>query len=293
MLGGLDVKKLCIALTLSFLAAAIVFACFWLSARNDKSDIQGLAEYSAKAAYKHFVDYQQRGDDSSYWQGVADFRSFEQSYRLLVCDTNRQTDYDVCDQVYARLVFYPESSQAHIQEIVDVMKALSEDITDKNAYINMDTLRHSIQDAEEMMHAGDAYSVQGTVFTYHGAEYDLTEQSAAINAITDVRQAGDYLVIDGHVGPQNGVYCIFDTKTESFVKTIAGANLVWRGDDLSTAVYCFWSDVIDYDGNVLMQCDLADGEYIYDLSFSGDGQEILITIVSNDGAERTETYKLV
>ena len=42
-----------------------------------------------------------------------------------------------------------------------------------------------------------------------------------------------------------------------------------------------------------MQCDLADGEYIYDLSFSEDGQAILITIVSNDGAERTETYKLV
>lgn len=141
--------------------------------------------------------------------------------------------------------------------------------------------------------AAEPYSVQGTVFTYNGVEYDLTEQSAAVNAIMDVRQAGDYLVIDGHVGPQNGVYCIFDTKTESFVKTIAGANLVWRGDDLSTAVYCFWSDVLDYDGNVLMQCDLADGEYIYDLSFSEDGQAILITIVSNDGAERTETYKLV
>lgn len=140
--------------------------------------------------------------------------------------------------------------------------------------------------------AAEPYYVQGTVFTYNGVEYDLTEQSAAINAITDVRRAGDYLVIDGHIGPQNGVYCIFDTKTESFVKTITGANLVWR-DNLSTAVYCFWSDVIDYDGNVLMQCDLADGEYIYDLSFSEDGQAILITIVSNDGAERTETYKLV
>ena len=46
---------------------------------------------------------------------------------------------------YARLVFYPESSQAHIKEIVDAMKALSENITDINAYINMETLRHSIE----------------------------------------------------------------------------------------------------------------------------------------------------
>lgn len=138
-------KKLHFALTSAFFVAAVVFACLWVGACNDKSDVRGLAKYSANAAYEDFVDYQQTGDSSSYWQGVADFRSFEQTYRLLVYDTNRKTDYDVCDQVYARLVFSPESSQAHIQEIVDVMKVLSEDITDINAYINMETLQHRIE----------------------------------------------------------------------------------------------------------------------------------------------------
>ena len=139
---------------------------------------------------------------------------------------------------------------------------------------------------------GESYSVQGTVFTYKNHSYDLTEQHAGINAIMDVRSAGDYLVIDGHVGPKNGAYCIFDTKTETFVNSVSGANLVWYDDDLSTAIYSFWSDILDLDGNVLIQCDLAEQEFIYDLAYAEDGQSILVQIVSNDGADRTETYAL-
>lgn len=115
---------------------------------------------------------------------------------------------------------------------------------------------------------------RGTVFTYNGVGYDLTEQYGDINAITDIRKAGKYLVIDGHVGPRNGMYCIFDTETGSFVKSFPGANLIWQGDDLMTGVYSYWNRVYDYNGRILGEVPLTWADYIESLRFTGGELEI-------------------
>lgn len=136
-------------------------------------------------------------------------------------------------------------------------------------------------------HAEPPYRTEGTVFTYHGEAYDLTEQNPAVNAITQVRRAGQYYVIEGHVNPNNGVYCVFDTETERFIKTLVGANLTWQGDDLATAVYSFWNEILDYEENTIAVCDLAEGEYIYSLGFDDDGA-VLAAIMGTDGTLREE-----
>lgn len=146
-------------------------------------------------------------------------------------------------------------------------------------------------DAEAFIaaHAEPPYRTEGTVFIYHGEPYDLTEQSPSINAITQVRRAGKYYVIEGHVNPNNSVYCVFDTETERFIKKLTGANLIWQGDDLTTAVYSFWSEILDYKGNTVASCDLSEGEYIYSLGFDDDGA-VLAAIMGVDGTLREERH---
>ena len=130
----------------------------------------------------------------------------------------------------------------------------------------------------------------GTVFTYNGVSYDLAEQYGSINAITDIRRAGKYLVIDGHVGPKNGMYCIFDTESEAFVKSFPGANLIWRDDDLSTGVYSYWSKVYDYEGRILGEIPLTWADYIESLRFTDGNLEIdgfVEVAVNHDGRRMT------
>lgn len=134
--------------------------------------------------------------------------------------------------------------------------------------------------------------VQNTVFTYAGQEYDLAERDGNINAITDWRLVGKYLVFEGHTGPQNNIYCIFDTQSKAFEPDLAGANLIFHGDDITTGIYSFWSDVYAYDGTLLGSYELEESEFIYELRYSEDGSRVEVNIVSDTGDQRTEYIDL-
>lgn len=102
--------------------------------------------------------------------------------------------------------------------------------------------------------------------------------------MTDWFPVGQYLVFQGHTGPKHNVYCIFDTVSRSFEPDLTGANLTFRGDDITTGIYSFWSDVYAYDGTLLASFDLEEGEFISRLEYSGDTAEIT-THISGDGGE--------
>ena len=62
-------------------------------------------------------------------------------------------------------------------------------------------------------------------------------------------------------------------------------------------MYSFWSDVCAYDGTVLASLDLASNgfantENISNLSFSNDFTQVVVEIMSDDGAIRTETVDI-
>ncbi len=135
------------------------------------------------------------------------------------------------------------------------------------------------------------WSFEGTVFRYGGKEFDLTERNGGINSIQSCTPAGRYLVVEGHVGPHNGVYCIFDMDAEEFVKDIAGSHLIWRGDDLTTAVYTFWNEIYYYDGELVKALPLTENEFIYKLEFIGAPSTVKATIVG-DSWDRTEYVEL-
>ena len=138
----------------------------------------------------------------------------------------------------------------------------------------------------------EEFSFEGTVFHYGGHDYDVSSRAGPINSILSAVPVGQKIVIECHVGPKNGVYCIFDTETASFDEDIIGDHLIWHSDDITTAVYSFWSEVYAYDGTFLKSYDLAEDAYLYDLAFSDDHTELEVTIVHGDGTDETDTIGL-
>lgn len=136
------------------------------------------------------------------------------------------------------------------------------------------------------------FSFEGTTFYYGEDSYDITLRMEEINAILSAVSVGDRIVISCHVGPKNGVYCIFDTGSESFEKEILGNHLIWHSDDITTAVYSFWSDIYIYDGNLIKSYDLAENELIYELAYSDNNTKLNVTIVCDDGTERIDVIDL-
>lgn len=135
-------------------------------------------------------------------------------------------------------------------------------------------------------------SFEGTMFYHDGKSYDVTSRVEAIDSILSIVSAGEKIVVECHTGPQNGVYCIFDTVNKSFDADVTGNHLIWYDDDISTAIYSFWSDIYSYDGNIIKSYDLTEDERIYDLAFSDDHAQLIVTIVRDDGTEQIDTVDL-
>jgi hypothetical protein len=139
---------------------------------------------------------------------------------------------------------------------------------------------------------GAEFSFEGTTFYYGGRSYDLTSRVQSINSILSVVPVGDNLVIECHVGPKNGVYSIFNTTSETFEADIIGCHLVWYDDDITTAVYAYWSDICTYNGDIIKSYDLAENQYIYQLDYSNDHTRLNVTIMCDDGTEQIDVIDL-
>ena len=160
------------------------------------------------------------------------------------------------------------------------MKVADGAVFSKNSEVNPPFL--STQSAE----------VHGTTFLYDSKQYDLSQRNSAINAITNQYQIGDYLIFEGHTGPQNGVYCIFNTVTQTFEPDIQGANLTWLGSDIRSIVYSSWSNVYAYDGTLLASLPLNEGDHINGLRYLDDPTQLEVQIMTASGDSYTELIQL-
>ncbi len=138
-------KRFEVILIVCLSISTLTFALLWQNQKNNKDDIRALAQAGAADACTHFAEYQTDGCESSYWYGVAAFRSFQQAYHSLTEGTNKAVNYTFCNEVYGYLVLSPEISQSHISEIIETMRILSLDVEDENGYIRMSELRSSLK----------------------------------------------------------------------------------------------------------------------------------------------------
>ncbi len=125
--------------------AALAFLVLWQSALHRSSEeLKAFAQAEAKEAYTCFSDFQKTGLDRDYWSGVASFYAFQRAYGLLTDGTNKSANAIFCNEVYGSMLMAPEQAKAHISEIADTMKLLSENVTDENAYLRMAALRNTL-----------------------------------------------------------------------------------------------------------------------------------------------------
>jgi len=133
-----------------------------------------------------------------------------------------------------------------------------------------------------------------TMFTYNGTQYDVTQYAPAVNAIMDIHTVGRHMVVEGHVGPKNGVYLIFNTETEEFEQVLSGNNLIWHSDDIHTAVYAFWGDIYTYDETLIGSVteNSPENSYVRELSFSSDQKSVHVQVGTPDGEDRNVTFPI-
>ena len=116
--------------------------------------------------------------------------------------------------------------------------------------------------------------------------WDFAEQYPSLKGFEDIGTAGNYFVAFGSLGEKNGLYVVFNFVAGTLLKTFSGNNLIWQGDDLSTAVYSYRSDVYALNGTKLAALDLASGEEISGLAFAPDGVSIIATVSGKSGERK-------
>ena len=116
--------------------------------------------------------------------------------------------------------------------------------------------------------------------------WDFAEQYPSLKGFEDIGTAGNYFVAFGSLGEKNNLYVVFNFVAGTLLKTFPGNNLIWQGDDLSTAVYSYRSDVYALNGTKLAALELASGEEISGLAFAPDGVSIIATVSGKSGERK-------
>lgn len=116
--------------------------------------------------------------------------------------------------------------------------------------------------------------------------WDFAEQYPSLKGFEDIGTAGNYFVAFGSLGEKNDLYVVFNFVAGTLLKTFPGNNLIWQGDDLSTAVYSYRSDVYALNGTKLAALELASDEEISSLAFAPDGVSIIATVSGKSGERK-------
>ena len=116
--------------------------------------------------------------------------------------------------------------------------------------------------------------------------WDFAEQYPSLKGFEDIGTAGNYFVAFGRLGEKNDLYVVFNFVAGTLLKTFPGNNIIWQGDDLSTAVYSYRSDVYALNGTKLAALELASGEEISGLAFAPDGVSIIATVSGKSGERK-------
>lgn len=127
------------------------------------------------------------------------------------------------------------------------------------------------------------FSFDDKTFTYNGREFKVTDFATGATAIMDATRVGRWIIVDCHVNPHQGIYMFFNTDSADFEYEVVGANLIWREDDLSTAVYSRYNEIYDIWGHMLgsvQEGEVFGLEFVDDMTVAAecwmikDGEEI-------------------
>lgn len=129
-------------------------------------------------------------------------------------------------------------------------------------------------------------TLDSTTVSFGKKSWDFAGQYPSLSGFEGSETVGNYLVVTGRLGKKNDLYVVFNAIDGTLLKTFPGNNLIWQGDDLSTAVYSYWSDIYALNGTKLAALDLTSGEEISGLTFAPDGVSIIATVSGKSGERK-------
>lgn len=129
-------------------------------------------------------------------------------------------------------------------------------------------------------------TLDSTTVSFGKKSWDFAGQYPSLSGFEGSETVGNYLVVTGRLGKKNDLYVVFNFVAGTLLKTFPGNNLIWQGDDLSTAVYSYRSDVYALNGTKLAALELASGEEISGLAFAPDGVSIIATVSGKSGERK-------
>lgn len=129
-------------------------------------------------------------------------------------------------------------------------------------------------------------TLDSTTVSFGKKSWDFAGQYPSLSGFEGSETVGNYLVVTGRLGKKNDLYVVFNAIDGTLLKTFPGNNLIWQGDDLSTAVYSDRSDVYALNGTKLAALELASGEEISGLAFAADGVSIIATVSGKSGERK-------
>lgn len=129
-------------------------------------------------------------------------------------------------------------------------------------------------------------TLDSTTVSFGKKSWDFAGQYPSLSGFEGSETVGNYLVVTGRLGKKNDLYVVFNAIDGTLLKTFPGNNLIWQGDDLSTAAYSDRSDVYALNGTKLAALELASGEEISGLAFAPDGVSIIATVSGKSGERK-------
>lgn len=129
-------------------------------------------------------------------------------------------------------------------------------------------------------------TLDSTTVSFGKKSWDFAGQYPSLSGFKGSETVGNYLVVTGRLGKKNDLYVVFNAIDGTLLKTFPGNNLIWQGNDLSTAVYSYWSDIYVLNGTKLAALELASGEEISGLAFAADGVSIIATVSGKSGERK-------
>lgn len=144
-----DRKRLLSILLAVSVLLNILFIGLWRYERQSEELMEEYCAASAANAASHFADYVHHGSDGAYWQGVAAFRSFMTSYKLLRVDESGSSyNYQQCFILLTCMLYDKDRCTEYMEQIRRIMRLLGENLDDFSVYHDLSVLNNEIRYGE-------------------------------------------------------------------------------------------------------------------------------------------------
>lgn len=144
------------------------------------------------------------------------------------------------------------------------------------------------------------FSSDSPIVTFNDVQCDITESCSEVNAVIQIFAAPGYWIVEGHINPDHSWYGFFNAETarwdtefiaDHITYTIANSTVARVPFDLGSVVYTSDGSLYACDGQMLMDLELEQTEYVRNI-FRDDLTVTVEICDSETEAERMMTFHI-